>query len=150
MNVPEVPKWAMPWVPPIGPMTHEALRALDRPLLAWCNGEFDARDYYESFPASEMSPLEREIRKLGARPTWRTERVWLPDGEESAEEAAAYEAACRDVAGRMIAPRCLDAYVKEAYAAVGLGPDEDPDDIDVDEADLDEALAWAEAGVCVL
>ena len=39
------------------------------------------------------------------------ERVWYPDGEQTAEETAAYEAACRDVTGRVIMPRCLDAYV---------------------------------------
>lgn len=119
MNVPEVPKWAMPWVSPTGTVTQEALRALDRPLLAWRNGEFDAEEYYEGFAVSEMSTLEREVRKLGTRPTWRMERVWFPDGEQPAEETAAYEAACRDVAGHMIVPKCLDAYVMEAYAAGG-------------------------------
>lgn len=94
---------------------------LDRPLLAWPSGEFDAEEYYEGFPASKMSTLEREVRKLGTRPAWRMERAWLPDGEASAEEPAAYEVACRDVTGRLIVPRCLDAYVREAYAAAGLG-----------------------------
>jgi hypothetical protein len=81
VNVPEVPKWAMPWVTPTGTVTQEALRALDRPLLAWPNGEFDAEEHYEGFAGSEMSTLERAVRKLGARPTWRMERVWFPDGE---------------------------------------------------------------------
>jgi hypothetical protein len=150
VNVPEVPKWAMPWLLPTGTVTLAALRALDRPLLAWPNGEFDAEEYYEGFPASEISALERDIRKLGMRPTWRMERVWFPDDEASAEETAAYEAACRDVAGRLIMPRCLDAYVMQAYAAAGLGDGEDPADVDIDDEDLDEALAWAEAAVCVL
>jgi hypothetical protein len=139
----------MPWVPPTGAVTQEALRALDRPLLAWPNGEFDAKEYYADFPASEMSPLERAVRKLGTRPTWRMERVWFPDEETSVEETAAYEAACRDIAGRTIMPRCLDAYVMQAYAEAGLGGDDDPAEADLDD-DLDEALAWAEAGVCVL
>ena len=150
MTVPEVPKWAMPWVPPTGRLTQEAMRVLDRPLLAWPNGEFDAEEYYEDFPASEISTLEREVRKLGTRPAWRMERVWLPDGEQAEDETAAFEAACRDVAGRSIMPRCLDAYVMEAYAAAGLGDGEDPANADLDDNDLDEALAWAEAGVCVL
>jgi hypothetical protein len=110
VTVPELPKWAIPWVPPTGRVTQAALGSLDRPLLAWPNGEFDAEEYHEGFPASEISALEREVSKLGTRPTWRMERVWFPDGEQSAEETAAYEAACRDVAGRMIVPRCLDAY----------------------------------------
>jgi hypothetical protein len=150
VNVPEIPKWAMPWVPPTGTVTQEALRALDRPLLAWPNGEFDAKEYYEGFAASEMSTLEREVRKLGTRPTWRMERVWFPDGKQSAKETAAYESACRDVAGRMIVPKCLDAFVMEAYAAAGLGDGDDPAEVDIDDEDLDEAMAWAEAGVCVL
>jgi hypothetical protein len=54
------------------------------------------------------------------------------------------------VAGRLIVPRCLDAYVMEAYVAAGLGDGEDPAEADIDDEDLDEALAWAEAGVCVL
>jgi hypothetical protein len=59
----------MPWVPPTGPVTQDALFALDRPLLAWPNGEFDADEYYERFPASEVSALEREVRKPGTPPT---------------------------------------------------------------------------------
>lgn len=110
----------MPWLPPTATVTQEALRALDRPLLAWPNGEFDAEEYYADFPASEMSFLEHAVRKLGTRPTWRMERVWFPDEEASPEETTAYEAACRDVAGRMIMPRCLDAYVMQAYAEAGL------------------------------
>jgi hypothetical protein len=34
--------------------------------------------------------------------------------------------------------------------AAGLGDGEDPADADIDDEDLEEALAWAEAGVCVL
>jgi hypothetical protein len=45
-----------------------ALRELDRPLLAWPNGELDATEYYADFPPSEMGVLEREIRGLGTRP----------------------------------------------------------------------------------
>lgn len=150
MTVPEVPKWVMPWIPPTGAATQAALRALDRPLVAWPNGEFDSEEYYAGFPASEMSALEREVRKLGTRPTWRMERIWFPDSEASPEETATYEAACRDVAGRMIMPRCLDAFVMEAYAAAGLGEGEDPGGADIDDEDFGEALAWAEAGVCVL
>jgi hypothetical protein len=78
------------------------------------------------------------------------ERVWHPDGEQTAEATAAYDAACRDVAGRLIVPRCLDAYVMEAYAAAGLGDGEDLAEAEVDDEDLTEALEWAEAGVCVL
>lgn len=50
VNVSEVPKWVMPWMPPTGMVTQEALRALDRPLLAWPSGEFDAEEYYAGFP----------------------------------------------------------------------------------------------------
>lgn len=150
VNVSEVPKWVMPWMPPTGTVTQQALCALDRPLLAWPNGEFDAEEYYAGFPANEISALERDVRKLGTRPAWRMECVWFPDDEAPAEETAAYETACRNVAGRMIMPRCLDAYVMEAYGAAGLGDGEDPVDADIDGQALDEALAWAEAGVCVL
>jgi hypothetical protein len=55
MNVFEVPKWAMPWLPPTGTVTQTALRALDRPLLAWPNGEFDAEEY-EDFSAARSAP----------------------------------------------------------------------------------------------
>jgi hypothetical protein len=57
VDVSEVPTWAMPWMPPTGTVTREALRALDRPLLAWPSGEFDAEEYYEGFPANEISAL---------------------------------------------------------------------------------------------
>lgn len=150
VTVPEVPKWVMPWIPPTGTVTQAALCVIGRPLRAWLNGEFDAEEYYADFPASEMSTLERQVRKLGTRPTWRMERVWFPDGEASAEETAAYETACCDIAGCMVMPRCLDAYVMEAYAAAGLGDGDDPAEADIDDDDLDEGLAWAEAGVCVL
>ncbi|WP_162829996.1 hypothetical protein [Amycolatopsis palatopharyngis] len=92
----QIPKPAMPWLPPTGSVTQEALRALDRPLRAWPDGEFDVEECYAGFPSNEISTLEREVRKLGTRPTWRMERVWFPDCEQSAEETATYEAACRD------------------------------------------------------
>lgn len=146
----EAPQWSMPWLAPTGRVTQAALAVLDRPLLAWEEDDFDAREYYAQFPAAEKSPLEREIAKLGERPAWRLERLWYPDEESSETELAAYDAQCRDIAGVTLAPRCLDAYVMQAYAAAGVSSPEDDDDVEISSEDLDEALEWAVAGVCVL
>lgn len=145
------PPWVLPWLAPTGQITRAALAALDRPILAWENDDFDAADFYSQFPAEEMNPLQRDVAALGERPTWRLERVWLPDEESTAAEAAAYDRQCREIDGVLLAPRCLDAYVTQAYQAAGLiESDDDPVHADIDPEDLDLALEWAAAGVCVL
>ena len=147
----EAPDWSMPWVPPTGRVAQAALAALDRPILAWQQDfGFDAAEYYAEFPSNEMSPLEREVAKLGERPTWRLERLWYPHEESGPEELAAYETACRDVNGVLLAPRCLDAFADHAQLIAGLDTADDGDPAPIDPEALDEALQWAEAGVCVL
>uniref|UniRef100_UPI003F495804 hypothetical protein n=1 Tax=Amycolatopsis sp. CA-096443 TaxID=3239919 RepID=UPI003F495804 len=140
----EPPDRSMPWVPPTGRITRKALAALDRPILAW------QEDCYAQFPADETGPLQREAAKLGARPTRRLERLWQPNEESGPDELAAYEAACRDVDGVRLAPRCLDDFDERACLAAGLRDSDDGDPVPIDPQALDEALAWAEAGVCVL
>lgn len=146
----EAPDWSMPWVAPTGRITQAALAALDRPLLAWQDSEFDAAEYYAQFPPKEMSPVEREVAKLGERPTWRLERLWLPNEESGHEELDAYETACRDVNGVMLAPRCLDAFAEQAQLVAGLNISDEDDPVPIAPRNLNEALAWAEAGICVL
>lgn len=143
----DIPKWALPWVAPIGDVACEALAALDRPLVVVRDDtDFDPCDVYE--PGEPISKLERGIRALGPRPQWRIrERVWLLSEESSEAEVAAYEAASVRIGGRALVPRCLDAFVEIAGQIAGV------DEMDHDEPDprsVAAALAWAEAGVCVL
>lgn len=145
----DIPKWVLPWVSPTSDVARQALAALDRPLAVVRDyDDFDPHNVYE--PGEPVSKLERAIRDLGSRPQWRIlERVWLPSEESSETEDAAYEAACATIAGYTLVPRCLDAYAEIAWQIVGVDeadPDEDPPDPD----DLSAALAFAEAGVCVL
>lgn len=139
-------EWAMPWIPPTRPPAVAALTQLSRPLNAWCTGEeFDAEDYYSQFSAREITSVERAVRKAGSRPEWRFEEIWLPENESEAQE---YDRGRRSIAGHSINPRCLAEYRMIVDGIVG-DELEDPD-ADFPDDDLDEALAWAEAGVCVV
>ncbi|MEW2484275.1 hypothetical protein AB0876_32285 [Mycobacterium sp. NPDC049093] len=138
--------WTMPWIRPTRPPALAALTELPRPLAAWRTGEeFDVDDYYSQFSAKEMTPVERAVRKAGDRPEWRFEEIWLPDDESELEE---YDKDCRLVEGYRINPRCLAEYRVMVERIVGDEFD-DPEESLPDD-DLAEALAWAEAGVCVL
>lgn len=117
----------MPWLAPTTPLATEALAKLDRPLLAWSNGdEFDSQLYYADYrdEPGAMSRLERQIAKLPPRPEWRMERVWLPDSESSPKEDAQYAAGCVQIGGHMLHPRCLDAYTTIAYEKAALVQDD--------------------------
>ncbi|MFE3105221.1 hypothetical protein [Nocardia tengchongensis] len=147
----KVPRGTMPWLSPTGFVAQEALDQLDRPLLAWRTGEsFDADLFYSDWDSGPLTAPEREAKKLGERPEWRMERVWLPDGEESEQERKDYNAGCREIAGMWLHPRCLDAYADIAYAIAGSDDDPDIAPADEDCEALTGALQWAEAGICVL
>ncbi len=142
----------MPWLAPTGVVVQDALTQLDRPLAAWrTQWSFDPDEFYSDPDCGPLTAPEREVKKLGKRPEWRMERVWLPDGEESDQEHEEYTTGCRDIAGEMVHPRCLDAYTEIAYGIAGTLHD-DPDIAltEEDRAVLSGALQWAEAGVCVL
>ncbi|MFK0016356.1 hypothetical protein [Streptomyces sp. NPDC091027] len=150
----------MPWLPPTGKLTLQALRKLDRPLLAWAPDfeayRFDSAAYYAQFADEGLSPLEQHIAALPPRRGWKLERVWAPDADSGDTHVDEYEKASVTIGGRRLHPRDLDTYAALAYEYAGL-PEEDDfsapdDDLALDDltGDLDTALAWAAAGVCVL
>ncbi|MFI1652167.1 MULTISPECIES: hypothetical protein [Streptomyces] len=150
----------MPWLPPTGKLTLEALRKLDRPLLAWAPDSqayrFDSAAYYAQFAEEGLSPLEQQIAALPPRREWKTERIWAPDADSDDAHMAAYEKARVTIGGHRLHPRDLDTYATLAYDYAGLAEEDDLSDTDhttgLDDltGDLDTALAWAAAGVCVL
>lgn len=150
----------MPWLLPSG-LAAEALRMLDRPLLAWMQDPefhmFDSAEFYAEYKDEPggLSRLERKISKLPPRPEWALERVWTPDDETSEAYDAAYDKASVVIGGHRLHPRDLDAYTTIAYQLADLADDDfDPaegeNEADLAHGDLDAALSWAAAGVCVL
>ncbi|WP_069162885.1 hypothetical protein [Nocardia altamirensis] len=152
MEILQVPRGAVPWIAPTGLVAGQALRQLDRPLLAWRTEQrFDPAQCYDDNPAGSLTTPEREVRALGARAEWRMERIWLPDGEESEQDREAYESGCREICGRFLHPQCLDAYAELAYSLAG-DPEDNPGQASSDEEReaITHGLEWAAAGVCVL
>jgi hypothetical protein len=146
----ETPPWAMPWVRPSGDIARAVLAKLDRPLRVWQTGfDFDAEEYYTQFQASEISSAERKVRETGRRMEWRMERVWQPDEESPDAEIKIYETGRRLVDDVTLNPRCLDDYVTIAYDFAGYLDGEPPAERPP-ASRLASALAWSEAGVCVL
>ncbi|MFE1875043.1 hypothetical protein ACFW9N_29935 [Streptomyces sp. NPDC059496] len=151
---------AMPWLPPTGKLALEALRKLDRPLLAWAPDFqaccFDFAAYQAQFADEGRSPLEQQIAALPPRRGWKLERMWAPDADSDDAHGDAYEKASVTIGGHRLHPRDLDTYAALAYEYAGLAEEDDfsaPEDAtDLDDltGDLDTALAWAAAGVCVL
>ncbi|MFJ9080472.1 hypothetical protein ACIRO3_35345 [Streptomyces sp. NPDC102278] len=155
---------AIPWLAPTGKLTVEALRKLDRPLLAWApEGEayrFESAAYYSEYADEPggLSPLEKKVAALPPRPEWTMERIWTPDEESSEEQHTAYHKASVTIGGRLLHPRDLDSYAAFAYEYAGLDDEDADDDLDDEDGqgqprvtgDLEAALAWAAAGVCVL
>ncbi len=148
---------ALPWVAPTAPFTRLVLDSLDRPLRAWDTGQvFDVEDFYEG--TFNRSPLDRAIRAAGNRNEWRIEDVPLADHESSPAERALYEQGVKTIGGFMFNPLALDHYVMQAYSfaeSAGLYYDEYMDNEDASPPEIQspsyrDAMAWAEAGVCVL
>lgn len=150
----------MPWLPPTGKVTVEALAKLDRPLIAWATESwFDSAAYYARFADEPrvLSRLEEKVAPLAPRREWRMERVWSPDDESDDDHDAAYEKASVDIGGHRLHPRDLDAYTTLAWNYADLSGDDDFLDAEAGTGgltevpgDLTTALAWAAAGVCVL
>ncbi|GLV88455.1 hypothetical protein Slala03_81440 [Streptomyces lavendulae subsp. lavendulae] len=90
---------ALPWLAPTGKLTVEALRKLERPVLAWApEGEayrFDSAAYYSEYADEPggLSPLEKKVAAMRPRPEWTMERIWTPDEDSSEQHHTAYRKA---------------------------------------------------------
>ncbi|MEU4360092.1 hypothetical protein [Streptomyces virginiae] len=99
----------MPWLPPTGKLTLQALRKLDRPLPARAPEfqayRFDSAAYHAQFADEGLSTLEQQITALPPRRGWKLERVRAPDPDSGDAHVDECEKAGVTIGGHPCTPR---------------------------------------------